>query len=98
MQDSAIGHCDIDRSHQSQAHSASSAVTFSNSTRLTVSAFNSDDDDEGGITDDAGEGSERKYLTGKAMHPNAPKQDQYGSKVSLNSVSDSTRECTMTCQ
>lgn len=84
----------VDTDH-SQSRSAGSAVSLSGSScrRPATSSFDSDDDQEGGIADDAGEKSERINLTGKPMRTSIPGIGHYSSwrskdeaKVSVNLV------------
>ena len=61
------------------SRSGSSAVSASGSSQPTTLP-DSDDDDEGGITDDAGERQEPGNLSGKAIHPETLKGYHYGGR------------------
>ena len=61
------------------SRSGSSAVSASGSSQPTTLP-DSDDGDEGGITDDAGERQEPGNLSGKAIHPETLKGYHYGGR------------------
>ncbi|KAH9008038.1 hypothetical protein EDB83DRAFT_2532246 [Lactarius deliciosus] len=74
----------LDTTDQSQSHSVSSVVSFSSSSRLTTSMFNSDDNEGlGGISDNAGETSECMDLVGKPVRPSTPKSHYVGGSHGL---------------
>ena len=62
------------------SRSGSSAVSASGSSQPTTLP-DSDDGDEGGITDDAGERQEPGNLSGKAIHPETLKGYHYGGRL-----------------
>jgi hypothetical protein len=59
-------------------HSPSSGKSFSSSSRPQTSLPDSDDDREGGISDDAGETAERRNLSGKPLRPETLRNRYYG--------------------
>ena len=61
---------DVLMTNTSRSRSVGSVVSLSGSSHLATSLLNSDDNHEGGISDDAGEKYERVNLKRKAMRPN----------------------------
>ncbi|KAJ3513243.1 hypothetical protein NLJ89_g3055 [Agrocybe chaxingu] len=69
-----------------RSRSASSGMSMSSASRAPTSPQGSDDENEGGISDDAGEDAERQGLSGKAEKSETLKSHYYGGSSKLGEM------------